>query len=342
MYDRNVQFPNRYRIQKVEGTSDIFDVIPAPGEVSEEGTFLNKAKLLKDATAALYKLGRDAVPDDVLAILGRFHGGLGNEYVWEKVKNNYTIATIPWSANGQVNFGQKGHYPITIQYSASVQNNNGKIELGQSIQSITLTSQGEYSKLNSLIGNYVSITSEIVGFDGNASVLLGVGIYFIEGTNSVEKNDTWGYALMGHPHGHKCTPSLSVQIAGYVNNPDPSAYPPAAPDGFTYTPLGQLGSKAQIATGSYVGTGTAGSSAPNTLNFIFTPKFGVVHRKSASDTVYAFVMFVKDVVASQSMAGDTGDTTTNIWNNNSLEWYAASAAAQMNSLNTQYYYTFFG
>lgn len=54
---------------KVEGTDDIFDLVPAPGEISNEGTFVNKSTLLKDATATLFGLGADAVPDDVFAKL---------------------------------------------------------------------------------------------------------------------------------------------------------------------------------------------------------------------------------------------------------------------------------
>lgn len=53
MRDRNVEFPNRFRLVKVEGTDDIYDLEAAPGEVVEEGTLLNKANLLTDETAAL-------------------------------------------------------------------------------------------------------------------------------------------------------------------------------------------------------------------------------------------------------------------------------------------------
>lgn len=67
MTDRNVQYPNRYKLEKVAGTDDIYDLTPAPGTVTEEGTLVNKSTLLKDVTAALYGLGTDAVPDDVLA-----------------------------------------------------------------------------------------------------------------------------------------------------------------------------------------------------------------------------------------------------------------------------------
>lgn len=69
MKDRSVEFPNRYRLTKVAGTNDIYDLIPAPGDVTDEGTYINKATLLKDSTAALYGLGEDAVPDDVMAML---------------------------------------------------------------------------------------------------------------------------------------------------------------------------------------------------------------------------------------------------------------------------------
>lgn len=65
MTDRNVQYPQRYQLSKVEGTDDVYDLIPAPGEVGAEGTLINKATLLQDSTAALYGLGTDAVPDDV-------------------------------------------------------------------------------------------------------------------------------------------------------------------------------------------------------------------------------------------------------------------------------------
>jgi hypothetical protein len=62
-----VQFPNRYKLTPVSG--DIYDLTPEPGIVTEPGTDLNKANLLKDTTAALYGLDTDAVPDDVFALI---------------------------------------------------------------------------------------------------------------------------------------------------------------------------------------------------------------------------------------------------------------------------------
>lgn len=69
MTDRNVQFPNRFEIVPVPGTTNIFDVTPAPGAVYEDGTFWNKQNVLKDATAALYGKSGNAVPDEIFAAI---------------------------------------------------------------------------------------------------------------------------------------------------------------------------------------------------------------------------------------------------------------------------------
>lgn len=64
MQDRNVEFPNRFRMVKVEGTDDIYDMIPAPGDVLNPGTLLNKENLLPDPTVARIFDGKETVPKD--------------------------------------------------------------------------------------------------------------------------------------------------------------------------------------------------------------------------------------------------------------------------------------
>lgn len=72
MEDRIVQYPQRYQLKKVEGTDDIYDLVPAPGEITAEGTLINKKALLQDATAALFQLSGDtALPDKVFEILSK-------------------------------------------------------------------------------------------------------------------------------------------------------------------------------------------------------------------------------------------------------------------------------
>ena len=70
MKDRAVEFPNRYRLAKVEGTSDVYDLVPAPGTVTEEGTYINKKTLLTDETAAILGLNGDPTPNDAFMAIG--------------------------------------------------------------------------------------------------------------------------------------------------------------------------------------------------------------------------------------------------------------------------------
>lgn len=54
--------------------------------IAQIGTALNKATLLKDATAAMYGLGGDAVPDDVFAHLGRYM-----QHWWKRTPKQYHL-----------------------------------------------------------------------------------------------------------------------------------------------------------------------------------------------------------------------------------------------------------
>lgn len=69
MENRNVQFPNRYELVPVEGTKGLVDLRPVPGSIYEAGTPYSKETMLSDDTAALFGLGRDAVPDKVFSLI---------------------------------------------------------------------------------------------------------------------------------------------------------------------------------------------------------------------------------------------------------------------------------
>ena len=66
MKDRVPLYPGRVTLTPVSGQANTFDLVRAD-QPTQEGTPLNKASLLKDATAALYGLPNTAVPDDVLS-----------------------------------------------------------------------------------------------------------------------------------------------------------------------------------------------------------------------------------------------------------------------------------
>ena len=70
MQDRVPTYPGRVKLTPVSGKENTYDMVRAD-EPTQEGTPLNKASLLKDATAVLYGQGVDAVPDDILSILSK-------------------------------------------------------------------------------------------------------------------------------------------------------------------------------------------------------------------------------------------------------------------------------
>lgn len=96
MQDRNVEFPNRFRMVKVEGTDDIYDVIPAPGEVLNPGTLLNKANLLTDETAAdLGLTGEDPTVNEAFA---RLNKNLIEKPAFQKIASYEIAGAYQWTA----------------------------------------------------------------------------------------------------------------------------------------------------------------------------------------------------------------------------------------------------
>lgn len=70
MKDRVPLYPGRVKLTPVSGKENTYDMVRAD-EPTQEGTPLNKATLLKDATAALLGLESDAVPDDAFVEIDR-------------------------------------------------------------------------------------------------------------------------------------------------------------------------------------------------------------------------------------------------------------------------------
>ena len=68
MKDRTPKYPGRVKLTPVSGQTNVYDMTRADSP-TQDGDPINKATLLKDTTAALYDLGTDALPDDVLQVI---------------------------------------------------------------------------------------------------------------------------------------------------------------------------------------------------------------------------------------------------------------------------------
>ena len=112
--------------------------------------------------------------------------------------------------------------------------------------------------------------------------------------------------------------------------------------GGVYTALSALGA-ARIQTGSYVGTGKAGSSNPNRITFSFTPKLVVITENGSN-------MNGRWVHNSSSMIIGGSNTDIASLSGNTLSWYAddtwgvdsSTILEQLNFNGRTYYWVAFG
>lgn len=107
----------------------------------------------------------------------------------------------------------------------------------------------------------------------------------------------------------------------------------AIPAGTTIEYLGKLGDKAMVQVVSYVGTGTYGSSNPNSLTFDFVPKI-VMIRRGRDTKLFDAIYGMTDVTVNFS----SGYCVTAEWSKKTLSWYSTDdASRQMNNIGGKYY-----
>ena len=85
MQDREPTYPGRVTLTPVFGLANTYDMERADRPL-QQGTPLNKASLLKDATAALFGKTNAAVPDDILSLLSKS--------ALAQIQEKYTKTTI--------------------------------------------------------------------------------------------------------------------------------------------------------------------------------------------------------------------------------------------------------
>lgn len=108
----------------------------------------------------------------------------------------------------------------------------------------------------------------------------------------------------------------------------------AIPAGTTIEYLGKLGDKARVQVVSYMGTGTYGSSNPNSLTFDFVPK-AIMVRDNGQGTRFLEAIYGMEFAVVKYSAGSF---VSMIWNKKTVSWYSDSDPYyQMNSNGAKYY-----
>lgn len=258
MQDRVPLYPGRVTLTPVPGQTNTFDLVRAD-QPQVQGAPINKATLLKDATAALFGFGVDALPDDMFNALAH----TGDLHVWKRTQNDqvdypvspnrnayqegsdgspagYTLGAIQ---NGEFEFGQSNDFNTKIRYSSSISvSDDGVVSLSGSVGTSSrgdfAGSAGVSAANETLVGNYFSPVNSFGPFSAGK-------IYFIPSSASFIYKSTSTYTYL----------SQYQTVTGYA----------AIPANTTIEYMGQLGDKIRITTGSYFGTGTYGKDNPTTI-----------------------------------------------------------------------------
>lgn len=215
MKDRVPLYPGRVILSPVSGQESTYDMVRAD-EPTQEGTPLSKATFLKDSTASIFGLGSDAVPDDVFAVLSRFHNRLGDEYVWEKSDGSGVL--------GYVNSPSQNAYPIDDGYTY-----NALGQLGEKVR----ISIGSY-RGTSVFGEN---NPNILSFSFAPKF---VWIYAVKQPNgmTVALNNSYGSSSSSHAHGFLIPELLTTYyqsgVAPFYSGEGNLGYAKKSTDGKTF------------------------------------------------------------------------------------------------------------
>lgn len=122
-------------------------------------------------------------------------------------------------------------------------------------------------------------------------------------------------------------------VVDYPVSPNPDAYQ-VGDNTIEY--VGQLGDKARVEFGSYVGTGTAGAGNKNKLTFSSPPKLVSIGDGGGNNAGGGFAW----VNGSIRVYSDPSSVCKLTWDGNTLYWYAenSQSSAQYNNSGTIYHY----
>lgn len=337
MQDRFSKYPGRVKMTPVAGEANTYDMVRAD-DPTQAGTPINKATLLKDATAALFGLGTGAVPDDVLAELGKY-----KQYWWRRRDlGHYVLTETSISAPRPIYVRSNSVVTYTYGSSVTINQTDGTVTIDNPQ---TLTTQGtpNASIFDPLIGSYYMCDKSMRHPNTGQEIILANTLYFIPDGTTITNNGEDYYlatAAMKISTGKSAPGDWK-----YLRSSNRSAYPDSGTSGgYEYEYLGipfdNAVTASKIETGSYVGTEMYGASNPNTLTFGFKPKIVIISINGTS--TYGGAIFMYGQTRS-SYTGvlynvDYSNMPFLTWNENSVSWYSTHRGYnQLNEAKTYNY-----
>lgn len=269
-----------------------------------------KEETLSNETKAAFGFGADAVPNDAFAKLSGLY--LHN---WRRRVNGKVLVEQTGFDNKLIAINSpSGWASYTFNYSDAVSfSSDGTITLNEPVSSVSITAYTEYEKANALKGKYY--------FERATS---GTRVWYVpadadDATYSASDNS---YRVIIERHAYIATDHIGDWE--FLSSTNRNTYPDSViQDGYEYQYLGipfdNVVTAPKIATGSYVGTGTAGASNPNSLTFEFAPKL-VVIKRIGDGTLPTLLLGGDDTARSISHTFGGGELTVST-EGNSISWY---------------------
>lgn len=283
MKDRVPANPGRVLITPENGPAPFYATMTRADNPTQDGDPLNKNTLLKDATAALFGLGADAVPDDVLSMLYPIVN-----YAWKKSVIDYIEkrTAVSGSSPFYLVYDDYSGCRRTFEYSAEIEINaeNGEVSL-KNPQTLTVPWSNGDAIAALLKGKYVKNTYSSPD-----------DIVFINDSSSIDFNSSQGtyYVKIQTPSSNVFI--ISTEISGTGNwsiiySTDRNAYPDSGiADGAEYVFLGNPIDNAitslSFGTIEHVGAGTFGN-----IDIVFpvTPKIVFFHCGTEKQEVSPYI-----------------------------------------------------
>lgn len=349
MKDRVPRYPGRVKMTPVAGQANTYDMVRAD-EPTQEGTPLNKANLLRDATAAMFGLSKTAVPDDVFSWLGKY-----NQHWWAKRDAGYIAnrSELSKSVEVVVGYGGSGR-DLQIAKDITVDPVTGEVSLVNPtiyrIDPFTKYSGGVTAAKNLAAKSpcYLKNTSgepESVFFLPSGSTGGDAGrptIYWNGDAEHIILTTDANILPL------RVSPVRKYGTYSYIQTPTQDTYQNGIQGRTEYRYLGRpfenLPTTSRIAFGSYIGTGEYGIDHPNQLQFDFWPIVVIISENGGRDQSF--------FIYPQKYGNDPGDQLNYIyhiivdWVNNSLYWHAEGekldASKQLNRIGEEYRYVAIG
>lgn len=345
-------------------------------EVIYDSNSYTNQEIISDATKSKFGLPSTATSDDALSLLSRFSNSLGSEYIWEKSK---TVSSESVSDLTRTLIAERVQYngstTDTFYLGTGYTNKSGSKEYPYKLTGQTnfTTAPSNFDSIkNNFLGKYVCANNNSTSYQANSST----GVYYVPSDATMSyKSEYKNGNNYNRIYASKVTWYRNYNevktIYGYVNSDKNNAYPPSVSDGYTYTPLGQLGSSAKIISGMYSGTGTWGESGASSLTFDRLPDLIWIYAKEnqsnknvvalpgnyvSGNEAYTYTINPK-LLSGKYMQGYSLGQSNNYNNyilyarvvNNTIYWYASYTQDtsqdvsyyQFNETSKNYYYLAF-